>query len=764
MGGNGYYYNPSTQTITYTTYTYDDSSGLGYGTVNDYKYYESMYQAAQRAQEKLEAELYKAKHKAQQDANRQKRADFLANGANKLSGSGGGNYVGGSDYGSSNPQKVDWIAVRINRIQRTIADLEKVASSGFKKLDVRLTKAKDQIQKTTEEIGVMNSAYDRYIREADNVGLSSTITGKIKNGTIDINEYDDDTREKIDEYTEWYEKALDAQSAVEELHQDIAQLYVDSFDNVQTDFENQLSQIEHAANMASKNMEMAQTRGYLDSANFYQQLADSQLATITGLREELEALNQKFSEAMDSGEIEEGSEAWHQMKQSINEVEEAIADANIQLTEYQRTIRQLDWTYFDYAQERFSQMTQEAQFFVDLMSNHDLFQENGQFNNLGEATAGMHAVNYDAYMAQADAYAQQIKKIQKDLESDPYDTELIARREQLLQLQRQSILSAEGEKNAVKDLVQNGINKELQALKELIDAYNESLESAKELYDYQKNITEKTADIASIQKQLSAYTNDTSEETRARVQKLNQNLQKAQDELRETEWEHSISDQKKMLDEVYDEYQEYLNNRLDNIDLLMQEMINGTNMNMDNIRTTLMDVGAEVGYTMTDQMTQAMSADLSYYEYMSGEINSVEAVLNSIYDMVSAMARASGAVKAYATGGLVDYTGLAAVHGSKARPELMLNANDTENFLEAAKLMRDVLSGSGFSGLPAANGSGGGFNIGQFMVNIPIERVQDYNDFVRQLQGDPKFERLINAMTLDRTLGKSALGKNRILF
>lgn len=539
---------------------------------------------------------------------------------------------------------------------------------------------------------------------------------------------------------------------------------MDSFDNVQTDFENQLSQIEHAANMASKNMEMAQTRGYLDSANFYQQLADKQLATITGLREELEALNQKFNEAMDSGEIEEGSEAWYQMKQSINEVEEAIADANIQLVQYQRTIRQLDWTYFDYAQERFSQMTQEAQFFVDLMSNHDLFQENGQFNNLGEATAGMHAVNYDAYMAQADAYAQQIKKIQKDLESDPYDTELIARREQLLQLQRQSILSAEGEKNAVKDLVQNGINKELQALKELIDAYNKSLDSAKELYEYQKNITEKTADIASIQKQLSAYTNDTSEETRARVQKLNQNLQKAQDELREAEWEHSISDQKKMLDEVYDEYEEYLNNRLDNIDLLMQEMINGTNMNMDNIRTTLMDVGAEVGYTMTDQMTQAMSADLSYYEYMSGEINSVEAVLNSIYDMVSAMARASGAVKAYATGGLVDYTGLAAVHGSKARPELMLNANDTENFLEAAKLMRDVLSGSGFSGLPAANGSGGGFNIGQFMVNIPIERVQDYNDFVRQLQGDPKFERLINAMTLDRTLGKSALGKNRILF
>lgn len=249
---------------------------------------------------------------------------------------------------------------------------------------------------------------------------------------------------------------------------------------VQTDFENQLAQIEHDANMTSKNLEMAQTRGYLDSATFYEQLVSNQADQVNRLNMELTELNQKFKEAMDSGEIEENSEAWYTMKQSINEVEEAIADANIQLVQYQRTIRQLDWSYFDYAQERFSQMTAEAQFFVDLMSNHELFQDNGQFNNLGEATAGMHAVNYDVYMAQADEYAKQIQKIQKDLESDPYDTELIERREQLLELQRQSILSAEGEKNAVKDLVQNGINLELQALKDLVDAYNDSLDSAKD--------------------------------------------------------------------------------------------------------------------------------------------------------------------------------------------------------------------------------------------------------------------------------------------
>ena len=744
-------------------------------TPNNNTDYEAQYELQQQIAEAKRAEkaakeaLERARVKSIQDANLQKRVNAASAGGagsgSGYAGSGGGNYVGGADYASaSDPQKVDWVAVRINRLQRTIADLEKVASSGFKKLDLRLSKTKDQIAKTTEEIGVMNSAYNRYMQEANSVGLDSSIAGKVQNGTIDITEYDEETRKKIDEYTEWYEKAIDAQSAVEELHQNIAQLYVDSFEMVQTDFENQLAQIEHDANMTSKNLEMAQTRGYLDNASFYQQLADNQISQIAKMKTELDGLNQKMKEAMASGEIAEGSEAWYQMKQSINEVKEAIADANIQLVEYQRTIRKLSWDYFDYAQERFSQMTAEAQFFVDLMSNHDLFQENGQFNQLGEATASMHAVNYDAYMAQADAYAQEILKIQKDLESDPYDTELISRREQLLQLQRQSILSAEGEKNAVKDLVQNGINIELEALKDLIDAYNDSLDSAKDLYEYQKSITEKTADIASMQKQLSAYQNDTSEETRARVQKLTQNLEKAQTDLREAEWDRSISDQKKLLDEVYDEYEEYLNQRLDNIDLLMQEMINSTNMNMDSIRNTLTEVGNEVGYSMTDQLAQAMSADLTYYDHMSTEISSVQTVLNNIYSMVAAMARASGAVKAYATGGLVDYTGLAAVHGSKGKPELMLNASDTANFLEAAKMMREMAGTTLSLSTAPGFGSGGGMTIGQLQVNIPIDRVLDYNDLITQLRDDPKFERLVNAMTLDRAVGKSAFGKNRIVF
>lgn len=52
----------------------------------------------------------------------------------------------------------------------------------------------------------------------------------------------------------------------------------------------------------------------------------------------------------------------------------------------------------------------------------------------------------------------------------------------------------------------------------------------------------------------------------------------------------------------------------------------------------------------------------------------------------------------------------------------------------------------------------------QINVNIGIEKVQDYNDFVRQLQKDPKFEKLVQSMTVEQMLGKGSLAKRRINF
>lgn len=233
-------------------------------------------------------------------------------------------------------------------------------------------------------------------------------------------------------------------------------------------------------NMINKDISMADSMGYLANAEQHQALMDAQKKDLEVLYQELHGLEAYMKEAMDSGTIDQNSEAWYDMNQQILSVKEAIADANIEMVNLRKTIRSIKWNNFDYALDRFGKMNEEAQFLIDLMSHSKLFDDNGQFNNKGTTSVGLIALNYNSDMAEADAYAKELLSVQKELEENPYDTEVIARRETILNLQRQSILAAESEKEAMKDLVSQGIQAQLSAMKDLIDAYDESLDSAED--------------------------------------------------------------------------------------------------------------------------------------------------------------------------------------------------------------------------------------------------------------------------------------------
>lgn len=684
-----------------------------------------------------------------------------------IGGGGGGGGVGGSNYQSqADPEKIDWIAVKLNRLQRIVQDFQKIASSGFKKLSVRLETTQKEIASITEEISAAEAAYKRYAQEAESVGLSSDIAEKVKNGTIDISKYDQETVQKIREFQEWWEKSLDAKSSIETLTQTISQRFVDLFNAIQTEYENHLSVIEHGAKMVQQDISMVSAKGMLENAQFYQKMADYQTQSISEMKKELSELESSLASAVSSGKITEGTEAWFDMKEAISSVEESIAAANVQIEEYRKKIRQISWNSFDYAQDRFSQLSQEAAFLINLMSNDQLFEENGQFNQTGQATAGLHVLEYNAYMKQNDEYAKELRKIQMELASNPYDKELIVRKETLLSLQQQSVQAAEAEKNAIRNLVAQGIDLELASLQKLITAYNDSLTSAKDLYTYQKDISRQTSNIASLEKQLSAYQNDTSQESRAKLQKLQKELSEAKETLSETEYDKNIADQRALLDQVYSEYEELLNHRLDNVDALMSEMIDMANANLGEIRDEIQDASTKVGYAVTDALSSTLDGQFSNYENMFTGITAVNKTLDDIYAMVAAMARASGAVKAYASGGLIDYTGIAMVHGSPDRPEMVLNAKQTEIMRQMADRI-PVAYDIREMRLPARTTESVANMIEnkEITVNlggIQIDHVQDYPDFLRQLQADPKFEKLIDTMTMGRMLGGSKFAKNAV--
>lgn len=76
---------------------------------------------------------------------------------------------------------------------------------------------------------------------------------------------------------------------------------------------------------------------------------------------------------------------------------------------------------------------------------------------------------------------------------------------------------------------------------------------------------------------------------------------------------------------------------------------------------------------------------------------------------------------AYKTGGLATQTGLAWLDGTKSRPELVLNARDTENFIQ----LKDVLSNLLRGGSTVSNATTSGDNY--FNITVQAEIANDYD-------------------------------------
>ena len=218
-------------------------------------------------------------------------------------------------------------------------------------------------------------------------------------------------------------------------------------------------------------------------------------------------------------------------------------------------------------------------------------------------------------------------------------------------------------------MVEEGINLELDALQERIDKYNESIDAAKDLYDYQKNVKEQSEEIASLEKQRAAYLGNDSEEGKAKLQEIEVSLKEAKENLQETEYDKYISDQQALLDTLYNEYELILNQRLDNVDYLLEQVIETINIaasadgiiatalgnegalaiaignNATSIKSTLESESKNVGITLSSAMNSiwstgegnAKSVLTMYGEDFRTKSTTIIATLNGIKTSVNSM-------------------------------------------------------------------------------------------------------------------------------
>ena len=539
------------------------------------------------------------------------------NKANKSSGnkkSGGNNNSNKKSNNNSNnnntAETFDWVEVKIQRIEEAIAQLDSIIDSVYNTWDTRNNNLNKDLIKVGEEIDLQKRAIETYKNYLDTIGLSQTYINKIKKGELRIEDIKDDKlKEKIQKYQEYYNKVVQCQTSITELKEREKELVAQRFDNYQTWYEERLQDLDFRIEMMETLSDRAEKSGRLMSGYYAGIMRDTEEARIKVLQREYNQLVLELEQATNSNTIAKWSEQWYEMCASIDEVSQAIAEAENNVIEYQNTIREYEWERFDKTLDRIGQIADETEWLNELLEEGKSFEEEtGRYTELGSARMGLLAIQYDTYLNESARYAAELKNIEKDIAKDPYNQDLLDRRNELLEAQRDAISNALKERDAIKSLVEEGIEAQLNALQKLIDKYKEALQSQKDLYDYQNNVTESADEISRLQKLISAYQGDDSEESRLKVQQYQKELKDAQKSLYDTQYDRNISDTEEALDKLYEQYEETLNNALDDVDKLIGDVIKGVNLGSQNIVDTIKEASDKYGYTLTDSMSTIVSS------------------------------------------------------------------------------------------------------------------------------------------------------------
>lgn len=700
---------------------------------------------------------------------------------------------------SSNTNTVDWYEILLDRAEAIIKKYSTKVENAFLHLSTRLSNLSSTISATKTELSKQQSAYNGYMAAANKVKLSASLKQKVRDGAYYIYDgYSDSEKELIDQYKDLIDKAESCQQAISELSESLGELYTQAFELVQSNYSKQFDTLSNYEQMLLNNIELTEAQGRSANSTDYESLIQYMQREVSKGQAEYSDLVTKLNNAVSSGYVQKWSDEWWDMYNATLEVATGIQEAEIALEEYQQEILDLQWNNFDYIQEQISDITKETEFLVGLLSEADLFDDDGKLTNSGIAALSLYNDQMQVYTKQAQDYANAINEVNSLLAEDPSNQNLIDRRNELLEAQRDAIESAQGEKDAIKDLIEDAYDAQIESLQDIVDAYEDSLDAMNDLNSYQKKVQESSQTIAALLKQIDTYQNDTSEETKAKVQQLQVDLKSAQEDLEETQTEQLISEQKKMLDNLVTEYEDALFAGLDDIDSLLSNILSSVE-DPTEIKSTIQDAAREVGYTISDNLSEIIR--FGNIENILNSINtSIMRLLNSsdyvvlgdtndpirdnngniqtassteLYDRIRAILKNQNTaadtihkqIFGFSNGGFVaelqkaalaNGDDLLAINTLKVG-EAVLTPEQTkalQNFAPKMPLLEDVLDKSSLMPVTSTNPA---MRMGDMNIthewNINIEHASDWEDITYQMQHDPQFPKFIRSMTVDLPMG-----------
>ena len=567
----------------------------------------------------------------------------------------------------------------------------------------------------------------------------------------------------------------------------------------------------NGTNATAANRSFAQTMGH------YTNVADIEDDIMTATEnyadayQEYQKLKDKFAEQYKAGAFEEGSDEWHEQLDIIENARQNMDGFVQSIEELKVEMRDLEWQKFDDMMASIKRLNAEYEYFQGLIANETFFDEDnrGHITRYGMAAGLLHKEAYQTDLSEALKYRDELIELNAQIEAgikngglDGTSKDVIERQRQLTDAIRESVNAAESEKQALIDLVRQGYEAQLSALNKSISKYKDLKDAEKEAYDYQKDITEQTKNITNLQKQLAAFEGNTSEESIATVQKLQADLEQAESDLQDKQYEKYLSDAQDMLDDLSNNFQEWIEYYMKDRDQVFDDMLEelrGISSHLgDNLGTLYrnskdtMDLlkGVETNYfgDKSNETLQTLSNDVKIGlmdikndktnlndKVVSGIEEGFEKVVNkqewreSTEKQINKKGYASGSKKILSDQlAWTQENGTEAIYRKSDGAILTpLGAGDmvfthamTEQLWELANMNIPNMIKDSFAQPVVQNQQDVVMSPNtNIQMNITLPNVKNYDEFKQAMLNDKQFQNGIQAMTLGAAMGHNSLSK-----
>jgi len=555
-----------------------------------------------------------------------------------------GNVTGGSAFASGTDNKVDFVDMLLSRSSTNVEMLKKLAET-YNFVAGKIVGVNNVMDATRKEIANAQKAYREYMSEANSISLSESYKSKVRNGTLDIASISSEsTRDKIEEYKKWYEKAQDVHSSLLDLNADLKELSSQKLDLIEERMQGMADYYSALVSQQEAIEGLAEIEaGYKDVETYVRSIG-AQYKVIEKQYDKFLELQEEVDKQLKSGEIVEYSNEWYEAKQAVVEANTAWVKSKQELLEIKEALREANWESWNLAVDAIEHVNKQLDSTISLISSLTAFDESGGITQNGISQANLYASSLKNARQKVADYQEAINTLNKEyqlgiINQADYNEEL----QDYTEKQMSAVSSVRKYREEIVSLVKDGIKAETSAMSELISKRKDALKQQKDNNDYAEKIKEKQKEISKIQAQITALSGDDTASTRAQIRSLQAKLQSEQDDLDKTRRDHEYSVLTQGYDDALKKFKENQDARTKELDssLAAQEdainsALSATTAQYEQTYNQLTELATMYGYSLDTSVSQPWKdATTAVQEYSDavkiGTANAKIATENATY-------------------------------------------------------------------------------------------------------------------------------------